>query len=90
MARYMVERTLADGGAIPASAERASACLGSGNHDADVGVTWLHSYVSEDRTKSFCLYEGPDPEAIRRAAGRGQLSIASITRVRVLDPCSYP
>jgi len=52
-------------------------------------VTWLHSYVSEDRRKTFCVYEGPSPEAIRRAADRNRLPIERITQVRVLDPYVY-
>ena len=30
------------------------------------GVTWVHSYVSEDKMKTFCVYDAPNPEAIRR------------------------
>ena len=32
------------------------------------GVTWLHSYVSEDKRRTFCVYDGPSPEAIRKSA----------------------
>ncbi len=52
-------------------------------------MTWLHSYVSEDATTSFCVYEGPSPEAIRRAAARNHLTVERITQVRVLDPYFY-
>jgi hypothetical protein len=54
--------------------------------NAREGVTWLHSYVSEDRRRTFCVYDGPDPEAIRRAASHNNLPVAQITQVRVLDP----
>ena len=37
------------------------------------GVTWLHSYVSEDKTKTFCVYDGPSPEAIRKSAAESGL-----------------
>ena len=50
---------------------------------------WLHSYVSDDRTKTFCVYDGPSPEAIRRAAERNKLPVDHITEVRVLDPYFY-
>jgi uncharacterized protein DUF4242 len=81
MPRYIVERAFRSGMDIPAAAvvER----------NADAGVTWLHSYVSEDRKKTFCVYDGPSPEAIRKAAGRNQLPVEQITQVRVLDPYSY-
>jgi len=49
-------------------------------------VTWLHSWVTPDKTKTFCLYEAPSPEAIRRAARRNGLPVDKITEVRVLDP----
>jgi Protein of unknown function (DUF4242) len=34
------------------------------------GVRWLYSFLSVDRRKTFCLYEAPSVEAIRRAAAR--------------------
>lgn len=38
--------------------------------NADVGVSWLFSFLSADKKKTYCLYEAPNPEAIREAAGR--------------------
>ncbi len=89
MARYMVERLFPAGLAIPVAADGAAACREVVDRNAEVGVTWVHSYVSEDRKKSFCIYDGPDPELIRRAAERNSLPIESITRVQVLDPYFY-
>lgn len=89
MARYMVERTFPDGLEIPVTDDGAAACLGVVDRNAEVGVTWVHSYVSDDKKKTFCIYDGPDPESIRRAAGRNKLPVDSITRVRVLDPYFY-
>jgi Protein of unknown function (DUF4242) len=57
--------------------------------DAEDGVTWIHSYVSDDKCKTFCLYDGPDPEAIRRVAGKNQLPIDQVTQVSVPDPYFY-
>lgn len=89
MARYMVERTFSKGLDIPVTDEGVAVCLGVACRNAEVGVTWLHSYVSEDRRKTYCVYDGPDTDAIRRAAVRSGLPIDSITRVRVLDPYFY-
>ena len=86
MARYMVERSFPQGLAIPATAEGAGICGGVVDRNADVGVTWIHSYVSDDKQKTFCVYDGPNPEAIRRAAERNGLPIDRITRINVLDP----
>lgn len=52
-------------------------------------MTWLHSYVSDDGKKAFCVYEAPTPEALRRTAARSGLPVDRITEVRVLDPYSY-
>ena len=64
-------------------------CLALVDRNADEGVTWLHSYVSTDRRTSFCIYDGPSPEAIRRTATRNQLPVERITKVHVLDPYFY-
>ena len=55
-------------------------------NNAQQGVTWLHSYVTTDKKKTFCLYDGPSPEAIRKVAERNGLPVERITEVRVLDP----
>ena len=89
MARFMIERTFVDGLHIPMTADGAETCLGVVERNAEVGVTWVHSYVNEEKTKTFCIYDGPDAEAIRRAADKTGLPIDSITRVNVLDPYFY-
>ncbi len=89
MPRYMIERTFPEGLGIPATDEGAETCLGVVGRNADLGVTWLHSYVTEDKGKTFCIYDGPNPEAIRKAAERNGLPIERITKVRVLDPYFY-
>jgi hypothetical protein len=86
MLRYLVERTFPDGLGIP---EDAALCLSVVERNADEGVTWVHSYVSEDRRKTFCLYDAPSPEAIRKTAARNDLPVDRITQVRVLDPYGY-
>jgi len=89
MPRYMVERTFPDGLRIPVTEEGAAACLGVVDKNCALGVTWVHSYVNEDKTKTFCVYDGPDPEAIRSAAARNGLPVDQITKVTVLDPYFY-
>lgn len=59
------------------------------DHNAEGGVTWLHSYVTPDRRKTFCVYDGPTPEAIRHVAGRNGLPVDLVTEVSVLDPYFY-
>jgi hypothetical protein len=86
MPRYVVERTFPEGLGIPGGAEGAQLCLGVVDRNADEGVTWVHSYVSDDKRKTFCVYDGPAPEAIRKTAARNDLPVDQITQVRVLDP----
>jgi len=89
MARYLVERTFPDGLAIPLTDEGAQVCLTVvGNNSMD-GVTWVHSYVTIDKKKTFCIYDAPSPEAIRKVAKRNNLSVDEITQVSVLDPYFY-
>lgn len=89
MPRYMIERNFPAGLHIPMNDEGAQACVGVVDANARDGVTWLHSYVNPDKTRTFCVYDGPDPESIRRAAGSNNLPIERITEVRVLDPYFY-
>ncbi len=86
MPRYVVERLFSDGLHIPAEAQGAELCLAFVARNADEGVTWLHSYVSQDKKKTFCLYDAPTPEAIRATAARNDLPVDRITQVTVLDP----
>jgi hypothetical protein len=86
MPRYLVERSFPDGLGIPANADGAQVNARIVGVNGDSGVTWLHSYVSADGKKTFCLYDAAAPEAIRQAARRNGLPVTSITEIRVLDP----
>jgi len=86
MPRYVVERTFPAGLSIPPTAEGARTCQTVIETNQDELVTWLHSWVTPDKQKTFCLYEAPSPEAIRRTARRNGLPVDRITEVRLLDP----
>jgi len=86
MPRYMVERTFPDGLQLPANAQGAAAAAGVVTNNSRDGVTWIHSYVTPDRRKTFCIYDGPSPEAIRIVANANGLPVDRISEVRVLDP----
>lgn len=88
--RYMVERTFPAGLQVIRNEQGVDVCQEVIDRNAEVGVTWIHSYVSEDSKKTFCVYDGPSPEAIRKAAERSRLPVDRIIRVTVLDPYSYP
>jgi hypothetical protein len=89
MPRYIVQRTFPDGLQIPVGAGGADLCRGVIEHNAQEGVTWISSFVSQDKTRTFCVYDGPSPEAIRQTAVRNGLPVDEITQVRVLDPYFY-
>ena len=89
MPRFMVERSFPDGLHIPVDNQGADVCLSVVATNAKSGVTWVHSYVSEDLRKTYCIYDGPSPEAIRETASNNNLPIDAITAVSVLDPYFY-
>ena len=89
MPRYLVERSFPAGLSIPQNAEGAKAIEGVIANNAQDGVTWVHSYVNPDRTSTFCIYDAPAPEAIRKVAERNGLPVDRITQVSTLDPYFY-
>jgi hypothetical protein len=89
MSRFVVERTCPDGLAIPVTADGAQLCRTVVENNAEEQVTWVTSYVSVDRRKTFCIYDGPSQESIRRAATANGLPVDAIAEVRVLDPYFY-
>jgi hypothetical protein len=89
MPRYLVQRTFAEGVPIPADPAGAEACLGVVGGNAALGVTWIHSYVTTDKALTYCVYDAPDPAAVRKAAEVNGLPVDRITEVRVLDPYFY-
>ena len=86
MPRYMVERSFPEGLGLPANEQGAKTCATVVECNLENGVTWVHSYVTPDRKKTYCIYDGPTPEAIREVARKNSLPVDKITEVRVLDP----
>jgi hypothetical protein len=89
MPRYLVERSFPDGLRIPVNEDGAHVCRTVVKNNAEDIVTWVHSYVTADKAKTYCIYDAPDPEAIRRAAQRNNLPVDHIIEVSVLDPYFY-
>jgi len=89
MPRYLIERT-------SARSVSAYACSPGGGGDELVrnnsreGVTWIQSFITPDRRRSWCLYEAPSPEAIRSVADRNGLPVDRICEVHALDPYPLP
>ena len=52
-------------------------------NNATVGVRWIQSFANADKTKTFCVYEGPSEAAVRKAAALNALPVDSVTEVPV-------
>ena len=73
---FMVERRFAD--VLEVDAEIAE---GINRINGDEDVHWLYSFLSADKRKTYCLYEAPSAEAIRRAAERAGLPVDVVGEV---------
>lgn len=89
MKRYVIERNFPSGLAVPMDDAGAAIIDSVNDVNAADGVTWLHSYVSEDHTKTFCVYDAPSDDAVRAVAQRNDLPVERITRVSVLAAHPY-
>jgi hypothetical protein len=64
-----VERTFPDGLIIPMDETGAELCHSVVSRNAQEQVTWVHSYVSEDKQKTYCIYDGPPQKLSDRPHG---------------------
>ena len=77
MPRYVVQRTFPDGLLIPVGNGGADVCLAVIERNSEDGVTWIHSYVSEDKRRRSASTtrptrkrsEGPRPATSSRSTG---------------------
>jgi len=81
MPRYIIERNFAEQ-------------LELGDNDKvkikeindEEGIEWIFSFLSADKRKTYCLYEAPDAESLRKAAKRLNIPADVITPVDRIDP----
>ncbi len=78
--RYIIERTFK-----PRALDGLDATLKAkvNANNNQYGVHWLMSYANAEKTKTYCVYEGPSEAAIRKAAAANGLPVDSITEVPV-------
>lgn len=88
MPRYLVERTFPEDVNLPFPGVPEQERQLFIENNTLLGAVWIHSYISPDRKKCFCLYEAPSPETVRKAASRNRLPVDRIIEVRLLDPTS--
>jgi hypothetical protein len=56
--------------------------------NSDIGVSWLFSFLSADRHRSYCLYEAPSPEAIVAAAKAAKVPADRVIEVTRFEPAA--
>jgi hypothetical protein len=78
--RYLVERTFPAGALDGLNADTKKKVNAN---NATVGVRWIQSFANADKTKTFCVYEGPSEAAVRKAAPLNALPVDSVTEVPV-------
>jgi hypothetical protein len=76
--RYVIERTF-PAGALEGLDAAVKAKVNANN--SKFGVRWVMSYANAAKTKTYCVYEGPNEAAIRKAAAANKLPVDSITEV---------
>lgn len=89
MPRHTVERLFTAGLRVPATDQGAAACMSVVKNSAEVGVTWLHFYVSQVLNRTFCVYDVALLDAMREVAGKNNTPVGAITPVSVLSPYFY-
>ena len=73
MPRFMIERTVLRL-IRPDDRRGAAGCARIVAVNAEKGVTWLHSCVSPDKTRTYCVYDAASAEAIREVAHMNTLA----------------
>ena len=81
MPLYVIERNFAE--QLEVTKESADAVIAINIEEEN---RWLFSFLSADKKKTYCLYEAPSLEAIRKAAERAGLPADVVTEVSEVRP----
>jgi hypothetical protein len=84
MPLYLIERTFAEQLNLSTDDVRLIEDVNS-----DEGVSWLFSFLSADRHRSYCLYEAPSPDAIIAAARRANVPVDNVIEVGKFVPAEF-
>jgi Nickel responsive protein SCO4226-like len=57
--------------------------------NAEEGVSWLYSFLTADRRRTYCLYESPSPDAILVAARRANVPADKVIEVDRFVPAEH-
>ena len=84
MPRFIIERNFAEKLELTKDATDAVERI-----NEEEGVKWIFSFLSADKKKTYCLYEAPDAESIRKAAKRAEVPADSIIEVDEINPAMF-
>ncbi|HWQ23942.1 MAG TPA: DUF4242 domain-containing protein [Gaiellaceae bacterium] len=84
MPLYVIERTFAEQLDLTSEDVRLIEEI-----NADEGVSWLFSFLTADRRRSYCLYEAPSPDAILAAARRANVPVDAVIEVERFVPAEH-
>ena len=76
--RYLIERTFPPGAldGVDAAAKKKV-----NDNNATLNVTWEKSYANADKTKTYCVYDGPSEAAVREAAKLSGMPVDNVTEI---------
>ena len=76
--RYLIERTFPPGAldGVDAAAKKKV-----NENNATLNVTWEKSYANADKTKTYCVYDGPSEAAVREAAKLSGMPVDNVTEI---------
>ena len=81
MPLFLVERNFAERTQLEMSGAKVLMDI-----NADVGVSWLFSFLSADQKKTYCLYEAASGDLIREAARRAGIPVDVVVEVTEQRP----
>jgi hypothetical protein len=84
MALFMIERNLAE--EMQLSPELLA---GIAEYNGNANLRWLFSFLSADRKKTYCLYEAPDADSLRRQAADLGFPADVIVEVGEVNPAMF-
>ena len=76
--RFLIERTFPPGAldGVDAAAKKKV-----NENNATLNVTWEKSYANADKTKTYCVYDGPSEAAVREAAKLSGMPVDNVTEI---------
>jgi len=76
--RYLIERTFPPGAldGVDAAAKKKV-----NENNSTLNVTWEKSYANADKTKTYCVYDGPSEASVREAAKLSGMPVDNVTEI---------